>query len=193
MASEGHHPLIVGIGGTPRQGSSTERALASALRTAQAGGADTLLFDGRFLARLPHFHPNGEPPTPEQAQLTDAVRRADGLIVASPGYHGSISGLVKNALDTLELLREDPRPYLHNRAVGAIVTADGWQAAGATLAALRAIVHAMRGWPTPFGAALNASSQLFDAAGDCREPKDAWQLATVAEQVMEFARLRADA
>jgi FMN reductase len=49
----------------------------------------------------------------------------------------------------------------------------------------------MRGWPTPFGAALNASSGLFDEAGACREAKDAWQLSTVAEQVMEFARMRA--
>jgi FMN reductase len=49
----------------------------------------------------------------------------------------------------------------------------------------------MRGWPTPFGAALNATAGLFDEAGDCRDAKDAWQLATVAEQVMDFARMRA--
>ncbi|MDB5466437.1 MAG: NADPH-dependent reductase family protein, partial [Phenylobacterium sp.] len=77
------------------------------------------------------------------------------------------------------------------KAVGAIITADGWQAVGTALMALRAIIHAMRGWPTPFGAALNASSGLFDEAGACREAKDAWQLSTVAEQVMEFARMRA--
>jgi FMN reductase len=56
--------------------------------------------------------------------------------------------------------------------------------------AMRGIIHAMRGWPTPFGAALNAAN-LFDAEGEFREPKDAWQVATVAEQVMEFANMRA--
>ena len=70
------------------------------------------------------------------------------------------------------------------------ITADGAQAAGTTLMAVRAIIHAMRGWPTPFGAALNATVKLFDEAGVCREPKDAWQLDTVAEQVMEFASMR---
>jgi FMN reductase len=58
------------------------------------------------------------------------------------------------------------------------------------LMAVRGIIHAMRGWPTPFGAALSASN-LFDEAGECREAKDAAQLTMVAEQVMEFARMRA--
>ena len=70
------------------------------------------------------------------------------------------------------------------------ITADGAQAGGTTLMAVRAIIHAMRGWPTPFGAALN-SKDLFEPGGDCRDPKDGWQIATVAEQVMEFARMRA--
>ena len=76
-------------------------------------------------------------------------------------------------------------------AVGTIITADGWQAAGTTLMALRAIIHALRGWPTPFGAALNAGAGLFDEAGDCKDQKDAWQLATVAEQEVEFAQMKA--
>lgn len=56
--------------------------------------------------------------------------------------------------------------------------------------ALRTITHAMRGWPTPFGAALNASAGLFDEAGACRDAKDALALSTVAEQVVGFATLR---
>lgn len=184
-------PLIVGIGGTVRAGSSTERALTVALRAAEAAGAETKLFGGEFLAKLPIFDPRPGKLTPEQAELADAVRAADGVILATPGYHGSLSGVIKNALDTLELTRDDATPYFQGRPVGVIITADGWQAAGTTLMALRAIIHALRGWPTPFGAALNAQTSLFDEAGECREAKDAWQLATVAEQVMEFARMRA--
>lgn len=184
-------PRIVGIGGTTRPGSSTEKALALALAATEAAGAQTQLFGGEFLARLPVYTPSEAAPTAEQQALADAVRGADGVIVASPGYHGSISGLIKNALDSLELLRDDPSPYFQGRPVGCIITADGWQAAGTTLMALRSIIHALRGWPTPFGAALNATTSLFDDEGRCREPKDAWQLTTVADQVMEFARMRA--
>jgi FMN reductase len=183
-------PLIIGLGGTPRSGSVTERALALALRHAEEAGARTKLFGGEFLERLPHFNPGPAGPSPEQAELSAAVREADGIILATPGYHGSLSGVVKNALDTLELTRGDASPYFHGRPVGVIVTADGAQAGGATLMAVRGIIHAMRGWPTPYGAALNAAN-LFDDTGECRETKDSWQIRTVADQVMEFAKMRA--
>ena len=186
----GRRPLIVGIGGTIRAGSTTETALICSLRAAEALGAETRLFGGEFLARLPIFDPRPGEATAEQMELVEAVRSADGIIIGSPGYHGSISGVVKNALDTLEITAKDASPYFHGKPVGAVVTAYGWQATGSTLNALRGIIHAMRGWPTPFGAALNSTVGLFDEAGGCREAKDAWALSTVAEQVMEFAKMR---
>ncbi|MFN3520976.1 MAG: NADPH-dependent FMN reductase [Phenylobacterium sp.] len=190
MSAPRERPLIVGLGGTIRAGSSTEKALTVALRAAEAGGAETRLLGGEFLASLPIFDPRPGEPTPAQRDLAEAIRAADGVIIASPGYHGSVSGVIKNALDTLELTRSDPAPYFQGKAVGCIISADGWQAAGTTLTALRAIIHALRGWPTPFGAALNAGAALFDERGECLDAKDAWQLATVAQQVMEFARMR---
>ena len=180
-------PLIVGLGGTLRPGSTSETALIKALATAEAAGARTQLFGGAFLAALPIFDPRAQDPHAERDRLLAAVTHADGLIIASPGYHGSISGLVKNALDCLEDLRECPRPYLDGRAVGCIVTASGGQGAGSALAALRAIVHALRGWPTPFGATLNGGG-LFDEAGAFTDPRDAWQVEPVAAQVVDFAR-----
>lgn len=80
-------------------------------------------------------------------------------MIGSPCYHGGISGLVKNAIDLLEDLRLDQRPYLDGRAVGLVVVAGGWQAGGITLSALRGIVHALRGWPTPLGIAVNTVEQ----------------------------------
>jgi FMN reductase len=189
MGSEAGKPLIVGIGGTVRDGSSTEKALQIALRAVEAAGGRTRLLGGGFLAGLPIFNPGPGGATPEQQILTEAVREADGIIVATPGYHGSLSGVMKNALDTLELLRDDARPYFTDRAVGVIVTAEGWQAAGTTLTAVRSIIHAMRGWPTPFGAALAATSKSFEDDGSAKDPKDTWQLTTVGEQVLGFAQM----
>ncbi len=187
-------PFIVGIGGTTRAGSTSERVLALALAAAAAKGARTELFGGEHLARLPLFNPEVTAVSPERDALNAAVRAADGLIIASPGYHGSVSGLVKNALDSLEMLRDDPRPYFDGRAVGVIVTVDGWQAAGATLGALRAIVHALRGWNTPMSVALNAAAArdtggLFDGEGRLADRRDAWQVQTMAGQVVAFAEV----
>ena len=131
-------PLLIGIGGTTRPGSSTERALAAALAHARTLGAQTQLFGGAELAALPPFNPEVTTRTPQEVAFVEAVRQADGILLASPGYHGGVSGLVKNAIDLLEDLRGDSRVYLDGRAVGCIVTAAGWQGCNTTLGAMRA-------------------------------------------------------
>jgi FMN reductase len=186
-----HKPLIVGIGGTTRPNSTSERALTKALEAAERAGARTRLFSGAFLARLPIYDPACGDPVPEVGELLAAVREADGILVATPGYHGSVSGLIKNALDTLEGLRADRQPYFEGRAVGLIVTADGWQACGTTLSALRTIIHALRGWPTPLGVTFNPSAgALFNEAGDLAEARDIAQIDLLVRQVLEFAEGR---
>jgi len=191
LAPERPRPLIVGIGGTVRTPSSSERVLGLALAAAEAAGARTQLIGGEVLSRLPIYNPADPGEPPERSALVEAVRAADGVIVATPGYHGSLSGLIKNALDSLEPLRDDARPYLDGRAVGCIVVADGWQACGSALAALRSIVHALRGWPTPLGATINSALKPFDDDGALTDPRDAFQVETVARQVVDFALTRA--
>jgi FMN reductase len=112
---------IVGIGGTTRANSSTERALAGALRAAEALGARTRLFGAKAID-LPMFAPEKADRTQAARQFVEEIRRADGLILASPGYHGGVSGLVKNAIDYTEDMSGDRNPYLQGRAVGLIAT-----------------------------------------------------------------------
>jgi FMN reductase len=182
-------PFVVGIGGSGRPGSTTDCALRIALATAEQHGARTTTFGGAFLARLPLYVPGSSGRTDEARQLVTAVSLADGVLLASPGYHGGVSGLVKNALDFLEDLRDDDRPYLDGRGVGCIVTAFGWQACATTLVGLRSVVHALRGWPTPFGATLNTADGVFDSDGGCTDEKAAMQLDLVARQVLGFASM----
>lgn len=183
--ANGRAPFIVGIGGTTRPGSSTESALRAALRHAAELGAETQLFGGEALASLAGYSPEQADRTDGQRALVEAVRRADAVIFASPGYHGGVSGLVKNAIDLLEDLRADQRVYLDGMPVGCIVTAAGWQGCNTTLAAMRSIVHALRGWPTPLGVTLNtAGVKLFDGDGQCLDPQVSGSLRVLAEQVL---------
>ena len=178
---------IVGIGGTTKPGSTTELALAAALRTAARLGARTTLFAGPALARLPIYAPELPDRSDAQREFVELVRTADGLLLATPAYHAGMSGLVKNAIDLLEDLRNDTRPYLHDRAVGCIVTAYGWQGSGTTLTSVRTIVHALRGWPTPLGVTMNTVERVFDERGECIDEKVQTQLSMLAAQVVEFA------
>jgi FMN reductase len=181
-------PYIVAVGGTIRANSSTERAMRHVLGAAEQAGARTKLICGESL-QLPLYQPDNPERSDGARALVAELAQADGIILGSPGYHGSISGLVKNALDYAEDLRADPRPYFSGRAVGCIATAGGWPGAVNTLSALRDIVHALRGWPTPLGAAINTAEQVFDGDGICRAVRVAQMLDLIAEQVVIFARL----
>jgi FMN reductase len=184
-------PLIVGIGGSTFAHSSTEQALRLALASAENEGASIQIFGGEAIASLPHYLTPGSRECARGRELIEYVREADGLIIASPGYHGSISGLVKNAIDYLEETARDSRAYLDGVPVGLIATAYGWQATGSTLAALRSIVHALRGWPTPLGGAINTSAGIFED-GRGTDATAAQQLEFIGRQVVSFARMTID-
>jgi FMN reductase len=159
------------------------------LGAAQRAGARTKLITGPLL-QLPLYQPDNPERSEAARDLVAELARADGIILGSPGYHGSISGLVKNALDYAEDLRMDVRPYFSGRAVGCIATAGGWPGAVNTLGALRDIVHALRGWPTPLGAAINSADEVFDEDGICRVARVAQMLDLIAGEVLDFARPR---
>jgi len=179
-------PLILGLGGTSRNGSSTERLLRVSLEAAEAAGARVEVIAGEGLD-LPMYVPGNADRPANAKRLVDLFREMDGIVIASPSYHGSISGLLKNALDYTEDLRADERVYFEDRAVGCICCAGGWQGAGQTLAAIRAIAHALRGWPTPFGAMVNTSLPIFDENGGLIDEGVRSQLAIVGRQVVDFA------
>jgi FMN reductase len=172
-------PHIVAIGGTLRTESATGRLLAAALALAEARGARTTLITGPAIA-FPHYEPDHAEGHEGIARYLDALRSADAVIIGSPGYHGTLSGLVKTALDYVEQLRGDDRVYFDGLPVGLIATAGGWQASVATLQALRTITHALRGWPTPLGLAVNTAEH-----GDAVTATHG-QMAAMVDQIFTF-------
>jgi FMN reductase len=176
---------IVGLGGTTRIGSSSETALRYTMGVLARMGATTEMIVGPLLD-LPMYDPSDDHRSPSALRLVQSLRRADGIVIATPAYHGGMSGVIKNALDYVEDMRDDDRPYFDGRAVGMICTAYGAQALGTTLVGVRSVVHALRGWPTPFAAALNSQNRPFEN-GRPASDEVAAQLETVARQVHGFA------
>jgi FMN reductase len=189
-AESAQGPLVVGLGGTLRANSSTERALRYCLEIVEQLGGRTKLFCGTDI-ELPMYAPHELERTPKAAQLVSALRSADAVVVSSPGYHGSVSGLIKNALDYIEDLREDSRVYLDNTPWGCITCAYGWQAAVGTLGHLRHIGHALRAWPTPLGVAINSADKIWDEKGTLTDETTKGQLEMLASQVLTFAQASA--
>lgn len=185
-AEAGRKLNIVGIGGSRRSGSNTERALRLALRNCEELGAQTKIFSADILD-LPIYSPDITERTPAVLAYLEAVRRADGVILAAPAYHCGISGAVKNAIDYIQDLVADPLPYLRGCSVGLIATGAGWQGAVTVLGTLRSVAHALRASPTPLGVAINTTEAPFNEAGECVSARLNDQLKMLAFEVVDFA------
>jgi len=178
---------VLALGGSSKPGAASERALRIAAGAAEAAGARITFITGRELM-LPLYDTETTERSEGTQRLLVALGEADGLLIASPGYHGGISGMVKNALDYAEDLRRHEPPYLEGRAVGCIAVAHGWQTAVGTLHQLRQTVHALRGWPVPMGCAINDSAGLIGADTASTDADLVRQLTVVGQQVTEFAQ-----
>jgi FMN reductase len=169
--------LLLGIGGSLRPGSVSEKVLQIALEGAQQAGAEIEMLTPATL-HLPIFDGtstlDGYSTDERHAIMTllDATRQADGLIFCSPTYHNIISGAVKNMLDYLELLRDDPSPRLEGKVVGLVTVQEGTSGtAYNTLTTMLLAARAMRAWVAPTmlaipgsRAALSDDGQLLNAA-----------------------------
>jgi chromate reductase, NAD(P)H dehydrogenase (quinone) len=107
-------PSLLGLCGSLRAGSHNARLLRY-VATLLDGTARLDIFDS--LGGLPLYNadldteqhrPGSQPPAgnatpkalpPAVSQLRQAIRRADGIIVATPEYNHAIPGVLKNALD----------------------------------------------------------------------------------------------
>lgn len=97
---------IIGIGGSARPESVTIQALRIALDGAKAAGGDVDVINVAEW-KLPMFDGTYEImgyPRADAIQikrLLDCVDAAEGIILASPTYHSSISASIKNILELL--------------------------------------------------------------------------------------------
>lgn len=178
---------ILVIGGSTRPESSGELAARIAGRGAEKAGADVLYILGRDLM-LPIYDTETPERTAQAKALIEAMRACDGIIVVSPGYHGGISGMIKNALDYAEDMNRDARVYLDGCAFGSIAVAYGAQATVTTLHQLRQVAHALRAWPTPLGGSINSATTSLKPGEE--DESAVALLETIGRQVAEFAMLR---
>ena len=156
-------PHVVCLAGSLRQPSRLNRVIHLVAAQFEHLGMRVTVFDGPSLM-LPIYHPERPADDDQARHFLEAIADADGVVLGSPSYHGSVSGLLKNALDHINDLEFNPRPFLDGRPVGCITVASGQQGGVTALTTLRIIVHALRGWPTPLGITLGAPDETAEKA-----------------------------
>jgi FMN reductase len=111
MADHDARPALTVVLGSATPPGRLHRALAEAIgRTGGRWAVDAALLD---LATLPFSPADGRPPEDHGVELlgaVDAVAAADAVVLATPVYRGSLTGVLKNLLDHLpvEALRGTP-------------------------------------------------------------------------------------
>ncbi|MFB6081292.1 MAG: NADPH-dependent FMN reductase [Halanaeroarchaeum sp.] len=174
-----HEPHVVAICGSLRDESTTRLALSHALAAADDAGASTELIDLRQYD-LPVFDADDRD-VGDAARLKAAVGSADGVILGSPMYHGSYSGVLKNALDYLG------SDEFEGATVGLLGVAGG-SFPRTVLDHLRTVSRSVGAWTLPHQVAIpNASSQFED--GRIVDEALAERVATLGTEVVDYAGL----
>ncbi len=135
---------ILGIAGSTRSSSYSTRALKVALAEAEKRGAEIRLLE---LAKLemPFYNPSATT-TKAVQEASAAVEWADAFILASPDYHGSMSGILKNFLD-----------FFYEEFAGKVF---GYVVAShekglTVMEQMRTAVRQCYGWSMPYGVSIH--------------------------------------
>ena len=155
---------VVGIIGSLRTDSYSALAVQEAINRVKDLGAEVEILDLREMT-LPFCDGGSEyPDYPDVELLREKVKAADGLILATPEYHGSVSGVLKNALDLMSF------EHISGKVAG-LISVLGGQSNSNALNDLRIIVRWVHGWVIPEQIAVGQAWQAFDSEGKVKDEK----------------------
>lgn len=142
---------VLGVGSSMRQGSYSTTALNMILNMAKGNEAETKLLDLRQ-TNLPMLYA-AKDDTHEIGQVTELVEWADAYILATPDYHGSMSGSLKNFLDYFW-------SEFAGKTFGYIVASH--EKGLTVMDQMRTAVRQCYGWSIPYGISINPEDDFND-------------------------------
>jgi FMN reductase len=156
---------VLGVAGSMRKGSYSTHALRLVLEEAKNYGSESRLLELREV-RLPIYDPNASVSEFYQDingnrenvldKVTEAIKWADAFVLASPDYHGSMSGAMKNFLDYFW-------EEFAGKTFGYVIAS---HEKGLTVAdQMRTSVRQCYGWSMPYNISINGGND-FTSAGN---------------------------
>lgn len=174
---------LLGIAGSMRSNSYSFKALDLALKTSKNNyHAEINLFDLRK-NKLPIYEPNLDPdkiPLSEKESLEMAnklVRWADAIILTSPDYHGSMSGVLKNFLDFFW-------KEFSGKTFGYICASH--EKGLTVMEQMRTAVRQCYGWSMPYG--ISTSSDDFDSEGNITNKKTILRIEMLSRDIVFYGK-----
>ena len=162
--------------------SATLKALRIAVREIESAGATVDLIDLSDMDLPLREGPRDDDDHAGTRALKERVGKADGVLLGSPEYHNSFSGVLKNALDLLS------REELGGKLIGLLGVGGGATGAINTLGHLRYVVRGVGAWSLPAQVSIPFAGQAFD--GDrVRDPQLEERIRSFARELVRFTML----
>ena len=174
---------VVGITGSLRRGSSTTAAVRIALEGAAAAGAAVELIDLREYKLMFAGNDQDDSHPTDVEKLRETVKKADGILLGTPEYHGSFSGVLKNALELVSL------DEFEGKMIGLVGVSAGRMGGLDALSSLRNVARAVHAWVVPEQVSVPKVSTAFDASGQPVDAITLKRLHHLGRRVTQFARL----
>ena len=165
---------LLGVSGSLREKSTSLRAMSLLLDAARQYGAEPRILDLR-VANLPMYNPDAEP-DPQVAKCLADVAWADAYVLASPDYHGSMSGAMKNFLD-----------YHWSEFAGKLFAylCASHERGITVMEGMRLAVRQCYGWSLPYNVAVH-SQEDFDDVGVIKNPKTLSRLQMTSRDLVTY-------
>ena len=186
---------ILVFSGSTRSGSVNSQATAAAAKALALKGASVTRISLEDFP-LPIFDQDleAEQGIPENAvKLGRMMANHDGMVIASPEYNGSVTPLLKNALDWVSRVKEDKQgsfsPYggkyaaLMGASPGALGGLRG-------LEHLRVILRNVGAEVITAQVAIGGAMQAFDDDGTLKDERQAGMLNTMCDKLMTHIRAK---
>lgn len=159
-------------------------ALRSALKAAEGPTSEVDLIDLREfnLVFADGAGDRGGVP-PEVQRFRDRLRLADGVIIGTPEYHGSFTGVLKNALDLTGFAEWE------GKMIALVGVSGGRMGAHNALNSLREVGRALHAWVIPEQVLIPEAHLYFDIAGNLKDHALEKRLHEMGRQVTRFTYL----
>jgi chromate reductase, NAD(P)H dehydrogenase (quinone) len=188
-------PKILAFAGSTRSGSFNKQLIKVGIQGAEAGGAEVTHLDLRDL-KLPLYDGDDEEQSglPEGALRLKALMKAhDGLLISSPEYNSSVSGVLKNALDWASRPAPNEAPLEpFDGKVAALLSASPGALGGLRgLVTLRSILGNIKVIVLPDQVAVGKAHEAFHDDGSMKNPKQQQSVENIGKGLAQFiARLK---
>lgn len=175
---------ITAVCGSLSAGGSTKMALSLVLKGASEFGVSTRLIELRDynLAFCGEFDEKDYPP--DVFRLRKELKESNGIILGTPEYHGSLTGVLKNMLDLMS------QKEFEGKIVGLVGVAGGHTGALNSLNTMRIIGRNMHCWVLPQEVSIAESSKVFNENGMVNDPLIEKRLLNMGRQIVKFTSLQ---